>query len=118
MSELNFSCHVPLLSWFTRECCQCLSLVDLFTTAISISCQTILVLASAEMKFGKLLQSTGHPYLTGRISSKLLRRGLLTGSPSAVEEMPEMSEVFLRYRELKKQLKRMPHVESGNRAGE
>lgn len=93
MSELSFSCHGPLLSWPTRECCQCLSLVDLFTTAISIVCQTFLVRASAEMKFGKLLQST-------------------------VEEMPEMSEVFLRYRELKKQLKRMPHVEPGNRAGD
>ncbi|KAK9844739.1 hypothetical protein WJX74_006199 [Apatococcus lobatus] len=45
------------------------------------------------MKFGKLLQST-------------------------VDEMPEMSEVFLRYRELKKQLKRMPHAESGSRTGD
>lgn len=33
---------------------------------------------------------------------------------SAVDEMPEMSEVFLRYRELKKQLKRMPHVGSSS----
>ncbi|KAK9868332.1 hypothetical protein WJX84_006673 [Apatococcus fuscideae] len=41
------------------------------------------------MKFGKLLQST-------------------------VEEMPEMSEVFLRYRDLKKQLKRMPHTDSSS----
>ena len=32
----------------------------------------------------------------------------------AVDEMPEMSEVFLRYRELKKQLKRMPHTDSSS----
>ena len=35
-------------------------------------------------------------------------------SPLAVEEMPEMSEVFLRYRDLKKQLKRMPHTDSSS----